>query len=122
MFPLESMAQLYKCEQGGKIIYQEMQCPDGTGRQISVDNLSIVDSYKRRPAPTPKPAPRKRGAGIEREATVFVEGEHPDCATQVQRLNDIDQQARHRSTQWLKEQRRLTRRWIEDHNCREIRF
>jgi hypothetical protein len=123
VLPLDSIAQLYKCEQGGRVIYQEMQCPDGTGRPININNFSIVDSYdKRKPSSAPTPTVRRAGGGIEREPTVFVEGEHPGCAGMVERLNKIDQQARHRSTPKLKEDRRLTRRWIEDHDCQEIRF
>lgn len=113
---------IYKCEHGGKITYQSEPCLDGTSRPIQ-NSVSIVDSYDRRsPTKTATPTPRKRGGGIERESTVFIEGEHLGCAEHVARLKSIDQEARRKSTSRLKEERRLTRRWIEDHNCREIRF
>lgn len=114
--PITASAQVYKCEVGGRTIYQEMACDPGTERDMA-DRVTVVDALKRRPTPLIDRQLRRTGSRQQHQQQTR---ENPYCPEQVKRLARIDSQARQRSTARLAEERRLVVEWIYRNKCSRL--
>ncbi len=115
--PITASAQVFKCEVGGRTIYQEMACEPGTERDMAEDRVTVVDALKRRPTPLIDRQLRRTGSRQQQQQQTR---ENPHCPGQVKRLARIDAQARQRSTARLAEERRLVVEWINRNKCSRL--
>lgn len=122
LLPSLSVAQVYKCEIGGRVIYQEMACASGSGGLLpDSDRLTVIDPPKprsnewrseRRAESSPPSRPARRQTSTQTHDT--------RCAAKVKRLARIDAQARQRSTTKLANERREVLEWIQRNGCSRL--
>lgn len=113
---------LFRCDQDGKTVYQGEPCERGQKqREVAGGTVNVVAAS--RPASRPRatmandPAPES-GASFGRIAAPrFDLVDHERCAVLRSEIERLDALARYRSTEGLRERRRVLVREMDDRRC-----
>ncbi len=113
-------AQVNKCVIAGQIVYQDGDCPAGSARPISTENLSVVPPHPvRKPPPVRTVTPRGSGDSIK-PPSAPPHHEQISCNAWARRIKVIDALARKRSTQRLADERRELMDLLWKHECKTL--
>lgn len=110
-------AQVYKCESGGRIVYQAQACADPEQARTLQDRMTVVDPHP------PVVVQRKARTGSAQPTSTAIIGthdEHRSCVTLRNRIRKIDATARQRSTQQLSDRRRAAVQEMAALGCSRI--
>lgn len=107
----EQRQRLYKCIIAGKTVYQDQPCTDGREEKVA-GSFSIVPEFTRRPAPDAESVKTVAYQVAQQEAR-----EHPSCAGLRKEVKNIDARARHRSTQYLTDERKRVLKRMSELGC-----